>query len=78
VSSSTSLAPASTIEMASSVPATIRSSSDSSISWRVGLMMNSSFDSPIRTAPIGPRKGSSEIISAADAPLMHRMSKALT
>ena len=78
VSSLTSLAPASTIEMASAVPATIRSSSDSSVSWRVGLMMNSSPISPMRTAPTGPSKGSSEIISAADAPLSARMSDWLT
>ncbi len=64
VSSSTSLAPASTIEMASAVPATTRSSSDSSVSCRVGLMMNSSPISPMRTAPTGPSNGSSEIISA--------------
>ena len=51
VSSSTSLAPASTIEMASSVPATMRSSSDSSLSCTVGLMMNSSPTRPMRTAP---------------------------
>ncbi len=54
VSSSTSLAPASTIEMASAVPATTRSSSDSSVSWSVGLMMNSSPIRPMRTAPTGP------------------------
>ena len=30
------------------------------------------------TAPIGPRKGSGESISAADAPLMQRMSCAVT
>ncbi len=33
---------------------------------------------PTRTAPTGPRNGSGEIISAADAPLMHRMSCAVT
>src|SRR5438105_3847739 len=32
---------------------------------------------PTRTAPTGPMKGSGEIISAADAPLMHRMSCAV-
>ena len=78
VSSSTSLAPDSTIEMASAEPATIRSRSDSSISCSVGLMTNSSSISPIRTAPMGPWNGKSETISAADAPLMHRMSNALT
>ena len=33
---------------------------------------------PIRTAPIGPRNGSGEIMSAADAPLMQRMSCGVT
>ena len=78
VSSSTSRAPASTIEIASGVPATIRSSSDSSLSCSVGLMMNSSPIRPIRTAPTGPSKGSSDSISAAEAPLMQRMSNAFT
>ena len=32
----------------------------------------------MRTAPTGPRKGSGEIISAVDAPLMHRMSCGVT
>ena len=41
-------------------------------------MMNSSPERPIRTAPTGPENGSSEIISAAEAPLRHRMSKAFT
>jgi len=30
-----------------------------------------------RTAPTGPRNGIGEIINAADAPLMHRMSCAV-
>ena len=33
---------------------------------------------PIRTAPTGPMKGSGETISAAEAPLMQRMSWAVT
>ena len=33
---------------------------------------------PIRTAPTGPENGSGEIISAAEAPLMHRMSCGVT
>jgi len=32
---------------------------------------------PMRTAPTGPKNGSGEIISDADAPLMHRMSCAV-
>ena len=40
----------------------------------VGLTVSSSSIRPIRTAPTGPRNGSGETISAADAPLMHRMS----
>ena len=66
------------MEMASSVPATMRSSSDSSLSCTVGLMMNSSPTRPMRTAPTGRWKGSSESISAAEAPLMQRMSNAFT
>ena len=41
-------------------------------------MMNSSPISPMRTAPTGPANGSSEIISAADAPLRARMSNGFT
>ena len=77
-SSLTSLAPASTIEMASRVPATTRSSVDSSSSCRVGLMTKSSSIMPMRTAPTGPWNGSSLSMSAADAPLIDRMSNALT
>ena len=74
-SSGTSFAPASTIVRPSFVPTTIRSSSDSSsISCSVGLTTSSPSISPMRTAPTGPRNGSGEIISAAEAPLMQRMS----
>ena len=41
-------------------------------------MMNSSPVRPIRTAPTGPWKGRSDSISAAEAPLMQRMSNAFT
>ena len=41
-------------------------------------MTNSSPMRPIRTAPTGPENGSSEIISAAEAPLRQRMSNAFT
>ncbi len=37
-------------------------------------MTNSSSTSPTRQAPIGPWKGMSEIISAAEAPMMAGMS----
>ena len=80
VSSGISSAPASTIVSASFVPTTIRSSvlSSLSISASVGLTTNWPSRRPIRTAPTGPRKGSGETISAADAPLMQRMSCAVT
>ena len=32
----------------------------------------------MRTAPTGPKNGSGESMSAADAPLMHRMSCGVT
>ena len=60
------------------VPTTIRSRSDSSISWSVGLTTRSPSTMPIRTAPIGPRNGSGETVSAADTALMQRMSCAVT
>ena len=44
----------------------------------VGLTTNSPSMRPTRTAPTGPRNGSGEIISAADAPLMQRMSCGVT
>jgi hypothetical protein len=78
-SSGISSEPASTIVMLSRVPTTIRSSVDSSsVSCNVGLTTSSPSIIPIRTAPTGPRNGSGEIISAADAPLMQRMSCGVT
>ena len=78
ISSGTSSAPASTIVKPSFVPTTTKSSLLSfSTSVSVGLTVSSSSIRPTRTAPIGPRKGSGEIISAADAPLMQRMSCAV-
>ena len=73
-SSSTSSAPASTIVMASGVPQTIRSSDDSCMSVMSGLTTSSPPKRPTRTAPTGPRKGREETISAAEAPLIARMS----
>ncbi len=80
-----SLAPASTIRMASSVPATIRSRSEwlspseddpasASSSSSLGLTTKLPSILPMRTAPTGVGSGMSEIISAAEAPFMARMS----
>ena len=65
--SGSSFAPASTIMIASRVPATIRSSSESASSVCVGLMTNWPSIRPTRTDAIGPRNGISLIVSAADA-----------
>jgi hypothetical protein len=73
-SSAISSAPASTIVIASGVPQTIRSSVDSFRSGRVGLTTRRPSMRPTRTAPTGPRNGIGESISAADEPLMARMS----
>ncbi len=78
-----SLAPASTIRIASSVPATIRSSSEgfsasSSRSGSDGLTTKLPSILPIRTAPTGVGSGMSEIISAAEAPFIARMSYGCT
>ena len=79
VCSGTSFAPASTIVRPSLVPTTMRSSSEpSSISGSVGLTTSSPSTIPTRTPPTGPRKGSGEIWSAAEAPLMARMSCGVT
>ena len=78
-SSGTWFAPASTIVRPSFVPTTIRSRSDvCSVSSSVGLTISSSSIRPIRTAPIGPLNGSGETVSAAETPLMARMSCATT
>ena len=68
------LAPASTIMIASRVPLTMRSSSDSSIWLAVGLTTNWPSMRPTRTAPKGPRKGISLMVSAADAAMVPMMS----
>ena len=74
-----SLAPASTIRMASSVPATIRSRSVlSTRSSSLGLTTKLPSTLPIRTAPTGVGNGMLETISAAEAPFMARMSYGLT
>ena len=74
VSSGTWSAPASIIVRASCVPTTTRSRVDSSSASSEGLTTNSSSIRAMRTAPTGPRNGSGDTISAADAPLMQRMS----
>ena len=65
-----SFAPASTIRIASSVPATTRSRSDSSSASSLGLTTKLPSTLPIRTAPTGVGNGTLETISAADAPFM--------
>ena len=61
------------------MPTTIKSSDVSSqFCCSVGLITNWPSSRPIRTAPTGPKNGSGDSISAADAPLMHRMSCGLT
>ena len=73
--SETSDAPASTMRIASSVPATIRSSSVvSRRSSSRGLTTKLPSTLPMRTAPTGVGIGMSETMSAADAPFMARMS----
>ena len=67
-------APASTIRIASSVPATIRSSSSSSSLSSGGLTTKSPSSFPIRTAPTWAATGTGEIASAAEAPFIARMS----
>ena len=69
-----SFAPASTIRIASSVPATIRSSSDSGMSASSGLTTNLPSSLPIRTAPTCVGNGMSDRASAAEAPFIARMS----
>ena len=74
--SGTSLAPASTMRMASSVPATTRSRSlrPSARSASAGLTTKLPSTLPMRTAPTGVGSGTGEIISAAEAPFIARMS----
>ena len=44
------------------------------LSEQVGFATNAPLTRPTRTAPIGPAKGMSDTASAADAPLIERMS----
>ena len=73
--SDTSLAPASTMRMASSLPATIRSRGLSRSASSLGLTTKPPSSSwEIRTAPTGIGNGMSEIIRAALVPFIARMS----
>ena len=63
-------APPSTIMTASAVPATTRLRSHSSSALKTGLITNSPFSRPTRTAPTGPLKGMLEIASAAEDAMM--------
>ncbi len=69
-----SFAPASTIRIASSVPATTRSRSAVSCCSSVGLTTKLPSTLPMRTAPTGVGNGMLETIRAADAPFIARMS----
>ena len=72
--SGTSFAPASTIVIEDPEPATVRSRS---LSWSwlyVGFTTISPSMYPSRVPLTGPEKGISEIVSAADVPMMLRMS----
>ena len=73
-SSVTSSAPASTIMIASLVPATVRLMSDCSLCSSVGLMMNLPSTLPTLTAAIGPSHGMSDVAIATDAPTIAMIS----
>ena len=77
-SSDSSLASDSTIITASRVPATTRSRSPSAICWLDGLRIYSPPIMPTRAAPIGPMKGTPEMVSAADAAIIATMSGSLS
>ena len=67
-SSGTSFAPASTIMMASLVPATVRCRSLFSRSATVGLSTSSPSTRPTTTEPVGPAKGISDTHRAMEEP----------
>ena len=75
MSSGSSRAPASIINTPARVPATTRSSLLSASSAYVGLITKRPSTYPTRVAPIGPSKGMSDIVSAAEAPLIAGMSR---
>ena len=67
-------APASTIIIASSVPDTVRLSSEFSSSSSDGLITYSPLIYPTLTAPVGPWNGISEIESATEEPFIAKIS----
>ena len=67
-SSDTSFDPASTMFIASVVPATVKSISDFSSSSGVGFIINSPFTLPTFTPAIGPSNGICEILVASEDP----------
>ena len=66
-------APASTMTIASHVPATIRSSADSLICVSVGLSISCPSSMPTRTQATGPPCGMPLICSAHEAPVTARV-----
>ena len=68
--SETSFAPASTIMIASLVPATVKSISDFILCSYVGLMISSPSTLPTFTDPVGPSQGMSDVARATDEPII--------
>ncbi len=62
-----SSAPPSTITIESREPDTVRSTSENSSCWKVGLRIQAPSTRPTRTAAIGPFQGTLDIWSAAEA-----------
>ncbi|MNE00027.1 hypothetical protein D3C80_924220 [compost metagenome] len=73
-SSDSSLASDSTIIRASCVPATTRSSVESARVSMAGFSTSSPSIRPTRAAPMGPMKGTPEMVRAAEAATMPTMS----
>ena len=73
-SSFSSFASDSTIKTASSVPATTISKYESSNCSNDGFNTYSPSINPTLAAPIGPSKGTPEIVRAADAPIIAAIS----
>ena len=67
-SSGTSTAPPSTIVIASSDPATTRSTSEYSSCWKVGFTIHVPWIRPTRTEATRVRKGICDMLSATEAP----------
>jgi len=62
-----SSAPPSTITIESREPETVRSTSENSSCWNVGLRIHAPSTRPTRTAAIGPFHGTTDIVNAAEA-----------